>query len=246
MACTGHFIYMSAFFLLAWPQKTTASSICLGLGLHPVGSVIFALHGAGQPPAMAGLGLVWIWGECLPGISSGAGQRREDFRYAAGARQWADTSSSGASGRSSSAGLGFVLPGHLALCWSSAGRSRPCALDGLAFWSGLTGFLFETIGDRQLAAFIKDSGHRGRIMTGGLWAAPPPQLFRRSRPVVGHGIRALSAPTGLAGLTGPLVITFFCFCFRRAALGKEYRGAPTGRVQEAHPHLLSLVPRRSK
>ncbi|MFF3324297.1 DUF1295 domain-containing protein [Streptomyces sp. NPDC002889] len=39
---------------------------------------------------------------------------------------------------------------------------------GCALW--LTGFLFEAVGDRQLARFQADPAHRGRIMDQGLWS----------------------------------------------------------------------------
>lgn len=38
---------------------------------------------------------------------------------------------------------------------------------GLAVW--LIGFLFETIGDWQLASFLADPGQRGRVLQTGLW-----------------------------------------------------------------------------
>lgn len=69
----------------------------------------------------------------------------------------------------------FVLQGVLIWIVSmpvQAGlRSRGplTALDavGLSVW--LAGFLFESIGDWQLARFLADSANRGRVMDAGLW-----------------------------------------------------------------------------
>ncbi|MBW1596015.1 DUF1295 domain-containing protein [Streptomyces sp. JJ38] len=44
----------------------------------------------------------------------------------------------------------------------------PLALAGLLLW--LTGFVFEAVGDRQLARFRADPANRGRVMDRGLWA----------------------------------------------------------------------------
>jgi steroid 5-alpha reductase family enzyme len=42
-------------------------------------------------------------------------------------------------------------------------------LDAFALAAWVTGFAFETVGDRQLARFKADPSNRGRVMTGGLW-----------------------------------------------------------------------------
>ena len=104
-------------------------------------------------------------------------------------------------------------------------------LDGLGVLVWLTGFSFETIGDRQLAAFIKDPANRGKLMTSGLWSyTRHPNYFGEAALWWGMAILALSAPRGWLGLIGPLVITFLLlFVSGVPLLEKKYRAAPIGR-----------------
>ncbi|MFJ2769147.1 DUF1295 domain-containing protein [Streptomyces sp. NPDC087300] len=48
------------------------------------------------------------------------------------------------------------------------GPMGPLAIAGGALW--LTGLVFESVGDRQLALFKADPGNRGKIMDRGLWS----------------------------------------------------------------------------
>ena len=78
---------------------------------------------------------------------------------------------------------------------------------GLIIW--MIGFVFETIGDRQLRNFLQKPENTGRIMTTGLWAyTRHPNYFGEIVQWWGIGIIALSCNYGLVGLIGPFVITF--------------------------------------
>ena len=50
-----------------------------------------------------------------------------------------------------------------------AGDGRFGALDVAGIAVALAGFLFEAIGDAQMAAFKRDAAHRGQVMDRGLW-----------------------------------------------------------------------------
>ena len=50
-----------------------------------------------------------------------------------------------------------------------AGRAPFGALDVAGIGVALAGFLFEAIGDAQMAAFRRDPAHRGQVMDRGLW-----------------------------------------------------------------------------
>ncbi len=92
----------------------------------------------------------------------------------------------------------------------------------------LTGFSFEAIGDRQLAAFIRDPANRGQLMTGGLWSyTRHPNYFGEAAMWWGMAMLALSAPNGWLGLVGPLVITILLlFVSGVPLLEKKYAGRP--------------------
>jgi len=221
--------YMILVFLLALAKKNNGVvDIAWGLGFILVGSVIFALHGDGQPRQWLALTMVWIWGGRLAWhIFRRNRGKEEDFRYAAWRRQW---------GRYfviRSFGQIFMLQGLLLLLVISpvlliVGRPQPPLrlLDGLGILVWLTGFLFETIGDRQLTAFIKDPANRGRIMTGGVWSyTRHPNYFGEAALWWGMAILALSAPRGWLGLIGPMVITILLlFVSGVPLLEKKYKG----------------------
>ncbi len=78
---------------------------------------------------------------------------------------------------------------------------------GLAIW--LFGFFFETIGDRQLAQFLKNPINKGKLMQSGLWKyTRHPNYFGEILQWWGIGVIALAVPYGVWGLCGPLVITW--------------------------------------
>jgi steroid 5-alpha reductase family enzyme len=78
---------------------------------------------------------------------------------------------------------------------------------GVAVWLG--GFYFETVGDAQLARFIKNPANKGKLMQGGLWAyTRHPNYFGEVTAWWGLWFIALSVPHGLFGIIGPITITF--------------------------------------
>jgi steroid 5-alpha reductase family enzyme len=82
-------------------------------------------------------------------------------------------------------------------------------LDALGVCIWLAGFLFEVIGDYQLAQYKRDPAHKGQIMTGGLWTyTRHPNYFGEVVLWWGIYIVALSVTKGWATILGPLTITF--------------------------------------
>ncbi len=83
------------------------------------------------------------------------------------------------------------------------------ALAGLALW--LTGMVFEAVGDWQLTRFRADPANRGKVLDTGLWRyTRHPNYFGDA--CVWWGIWLASCeggwPVALAGLPGPLFLTF--------------------------------------
>jgi len=184
MAALVIFIYMSAFFLLALAKKNNGI-VDIAWAWASSWSLRDFRAARGRPaPAMAGLGHVDLGRMPAWHIFRRSRGREEDFRYAAWRASGADTRHQELRADLHAAGLLLLLV-ISPFCWSSAAQPplRLLGRAGVLVW--LTGFLFETIGDRQLAAFIKDPANRGRIMTAAVGLHPPPQLFRRSRPVWG-------------------------------------------------------------
>jgi steroid 5-alpha reductase family enzyme len=229
MAAFVIFIYMSAVFLLALARKNNGVvDIAWGAGFILVSAAVFLVCGHGQARQWLALALVLAWGGRLAlHIFARNRGREEDFRYAAWRRQW---------GRDfviRSFFQIFMLQGLLMLLVAApvlliVGQEQPPLnwLDGLGFLVWLTGMLFEAVGDRQLAAFIRDPANRGRLMTSGLWAyTRHPNYFGEAALWWGMGIIALSAPNGWLGLAGPLLITLLLlFVSGVPLLEKKYAG----------------------
>jgi steroid 5-alpha reductase family enzyme len=223
--------YMTLVFMVALAKKNNGVvDIAWGPGFILVTAAIFTLYGSGQARQWLAVALVGIWGGRLAlHIFRRNRGREEDFRYAAWRRQW------GKCFVIRSFGQIFMLQGALlllvitpALLIVGQAQSPMNPLDGLGLLVWLTGFLFETVGDRQLAAFIKDSANRGRLKTGGLWGyTRHPNYFGEAALWWGMAVIALSAPRGWLGLVGPLVITFLLlFVSGVPLLEKKYRGRP--------------------
>lgn len=180
--------------------------------LVAAGTLLERGDGAAKP--VLATTLVFIWGLRLAvHILLRNRKRGEDPRYAEWRRKW----------RRSFAWRSylqvFLLQGLFLLLISSAvifiNRSidpglRPLGLldaAGTAVW--VVGFLFETVGDAQLAGFKKDPANRGKIMDRGLWKyTRHPNYFGESLMWWGIFILALNVPGGWMTAVSPLVITF--------------------------------------
>jgi steroid 5-alpha reductase family enzyme len=83
------------------------------------------------------------------------------------------------------------------------------ALDGLAALVFGVGFLFESVGDWQLARFRRDPGNRGRVLEQGLWRyTRHPNYFGDCLVHWGLFGIALGAPGGWMSVAGPVIMTF--------------------------------------
>ena len=84
----------------------------------------------------------------------------------------------------------------------------PIAVIGIMIW--LVGFAFEAIGDWQLARFKANSANAGKVMDQGLWSVTRhPNYFGDALLWWGIGIAAAETGSGIVGLIGPAVMTFF-------------------------------------
>jgi steroid 5-alpha reductase family enzyme len=157
------------------------------------------------------LGLVGVWGLRLTGYLAwrnlGHG---EDSRYVAMRRKWGDR-------------FWWVsffqvfllqgvlmwvvsLPVQLAATAAEPDSFGPLAYLGAAVWT--VGFLFETIGDAQLARFKADPDNKGHVMDHGLWRyTRHPNYFGDF--CVWWGIFLIAAETGPGrwGIVGPVVMS---------------------------------------
>ncbi len=78
---------------------------------------------------------------------------------------------------------------------------------GIVVW--VLGFFFESVGDMQLAKFIKNPENKGKLMQSGLWKyTRHPNYFGEVTQWWGIFIIALSVPYGWVTIISPFTITF--------------------------------------
>ncbi|WP_232665563.1 DUF1295 domain-containing protein [Pseudonocardia sp. TRM90224] len=78
---------------------------------------------------------------------------------------------------------------------------------GVLLW--VVGFVFETVGDAQLAAFTADPDNRGKVMDRGLWRyTRHPNYFGDAAVWWGLTVLALHHAAGLIGLVGAAIMTW--------------------------------------
>jgi len=183
-----------------------------GIGFIGIATVSFVVgQGYYQRKALI-FSLTAVWGLRLAGHifwrNRGKG---EDFRYQAMRRRY------GSRFPVVSLLLVFVLQGILmwvvsfplqvAMSSSSPGLLTWLDFLGAAVWT--TGFLFESVGDLQLARFKADPGNKGKVMDRGLWRyTRHPNYFGDALLWWGLFLIASGVPGGYYTIMSPLVMTF--------------------------------------
>lgn len=225
------FAYMTAAFAVALRRRNNGiADIAWGPGFIVTGWLAYLLRGDGRARAVLVLALVTLWGGRLAWhVFRRNHGREEDFRYAAWRRQW---------GRwfvPRTFLQVFMLQGLFMLLILApvllvVGQEQPPLgwLDLLGGLMWLKGFLFEAVGDRQLAAFRRDPANRGKLIASGLWRySRHPNYFGEALQWWGVAVIALSAPRGGLGLLGPAVITgLLLFVSGVPLLERKYAGRP--------------------
>ena len=244
--------FMTGLFLIALVRKDNGIvDAAWGPGFILLAAISLALHPAwtGRRLLLSGLVLLWAVRLSFHIFHRNRG-RGEDFRYAAWRARWGRT---------------FVLRSYLQIFMLQGFfmvlialplvllARRPAAawsaLDaaGLGVW--LIGFLFEAVGDAQLARFKRHPDHRGLIMEGGLWAyTRHPNYFGEALMWWGIFLVSLAVPGGWPGLLGPLTITLLLrFVSGVPLLERKYAGrADFAAYAGAVNAFLPWFPRRRK
>ncbi|WP_225205484.1 DUF1295 domain-containing protein [Novosphingobium huizhouense] len=101
------------------------------------------------------------------------------------------------------------LPAQFGILAPGGAQIGPLVVAGGLLW--LVGFVFESVGDAQLARFRADPANQGKVLDTGLWRyTRHPNYFGDA--CVWWGIWLMSADAGglvaLAGLIGPVFLTF--------------------------------------
>jgi steroid 5-alpha reductase family enzyme len=182
-----------------------------GLGFVLIAAVCYATTNGYHHRKLLMLSVVAVWGIRLASHiflrNKGKG---EDFRYKAMRARYGD--------RFPIVSLFMVFGLQGLLMWIislpiqiaeiSSETARLTWLDwaGASIW--LTGFLFESIGDAQLARFKADPSNKGKVMDRGLWRyTRHPNYFGDALLWWGLFLIALSTPHGALTVISPLMMT---------------------------------------
>ena len=205
------FCYMSAWFVLSLVKKRNdVADTAWGLGFVLLAWTSFYLGHAQDTRGLLVGFLVSIWGIRLAWhIHSRNKGKTEDYRYAKWREEW------GTWFYVRSYVQVYLLQGFLlfliVLPTLFINKSIAPSLGifdfvGVAFW--IFGFIFESVGDAQLARFIKDPANKGKLMQSGLWRyTRHPNYFGEVTMWWGVWLLALSVPYGFLSIIGPIAIT---------------------------------------
>lgn len=214
------FVVSASIFLVVWvisviKKDASIVDILWGPACAIPGVAAFVFVGGEQPLQIALVALVSIWAVRLA-LYLGARNlpHGEDYRYVRMRKR------AGSDQAFIFRSLWYVFGMQLVLSWIISlpvqlgvvgleeGRLGTLAYIGIAVWS--LGFIFETVGDFQLAQFKKDPMNQGKLMTGGLWAwTRHPNYFGDSMVWAGLSLIALEAPYGPYAVLSPILMAFF-------------------------------------
>lgn len=208
-------IYMTAWFGASVVfRRADLADIAWGLGFIAIAAWLLLRPGAPATPRqylvtllVSAWGLRLAWHVARRNLRPGHG---EDPRYAAWRRDW------GKWFTLRSYFQVFLLQGIFMLAvampvivaGSSSGAAvGPSLVTGALIW--VVGFVFEAVGDAQLARFLRDPANRGHILDRGLWSLTRhPNYFGEATMWWGLAVACLAAPAGFLAFVGPVTITW--------------------------------------
>lgn len=214
LAALSVFVYMNIFYAIALVRKNAGLvDVGWGLGFVVLALVLFSSLSAVTPLHLLLMSLVALWGLRLTWhIGRRNLNQPEDWRYANWRREWGSTYIWRSYLQI------FMLQGVMMLIISASiiiGFSTRIQPDLLFLSSGVfiwwLGYLFEVVGDRQLADFVqpKKSGQtKKKIMDEGLWRyTRHPNYFGEVIQWWGLWLLVASLPYGWIAIISPITIT---------------------------------------
>lgn len=223
------FLYMTVWFSISVAiKRNDIADIAWGLGFIFISFFLLLQNPDSNYLKMITV-LVTIWGTRLAWhIFLRAIKKTEDYRYAAWRKEW---------------GKNFYLRSYLQVFllqglfmflistsiissyFSKVESLTTLSIVGIAVW--FLGFVFESVGDRQLKDFVSNPHNKGKIITTGLWKyTRHPNYFGEVTQWWGIYLLSLSNPSYYA-IISPLTITILIlFVSGVPMLEKKYEGRP--------------------
>jgi len=210
--CLGLLIlgYMSLWFIVSLiTKRNDVADIAWGLGFVLVSWTALSFSDVVSQQGLLVASLVTVWGVRLAiHIARRNWGRPEDYRYSAWRAAWGRWFylRSFAQVYVLQGALMFLIALPTVFVMQNGGDVTLLTAIGVAVW--LMGFLFEVVGDAQLAQFIRNPENKGRLLRTGLWRfTRHPNYFGEVALWWGIWLIAASLPGGLFTVVGPLTIS---------------------------------------
>lgn len=221
------FCYMTFWFIVSIIKKRNdVADIAWGIGFPLMAWTSFALSSYSLRAVVVNI-LINIWGIRLAShIYTRNKNKPEDARYAAWRKEWKYFYLRSFFQVFMLQGVFLFLIALPAMLTNLAANSHfgIAAYTGLAVW--VFGFFFESVGDKQLANFIKDPANKGKIMQSGLWKyTRHPNYFGEVVMWWGIFVMTLGIQGAAHTIIGPITITtLILFVSGVPLLEKRYLG----------------------
>lgn len=245
-------VFLSLVFVLSrWLGRLDVVDVAWGLAfvVIAVAGFVYADHMVGLNVASLVVLLVVIWGLRLAAhIAKRLKKGHEDPRYTELRQKWRGSEAVNAYFRVFL--LQAVLAFVVALPVVLVNRAPEQGLGWLALAGGLiwlVGFVFEAVGDKQLADFVSQAKNQGRVMDKGLWRyTRHPNYFGELTQWWGIFVVALVVPYGWLGFIGPLVLTVLILFISGIPLNEKRQVQKSGWLayQKRTSVLLPLPPKK--
>lgn len=225
------FVYMNLWFVVSLiKMRNDLADVAWGLGFVLLAWASYFLSGKPGPRGLLTDILVSIWGLRLAWhIYSRNKGKTEDYRYLSWRKEW---------------GKWFYIRSYLqvyllqgillfiialpvlAINKNSESPVGWSDFAGMAVWT--FGFYFETLGDMQLAQFVRNPANKGKLMQSGLWTyTRHPNYFGEVVLWWGIFIISLGNEHSFYTIVSPITITILIlFISGIPLLEKKYAGRP--------------------
>ena len=225
------FIYFFAFFLVAqFIRNNSIVDMGWGAGFVVVAFVTLISQGAYVERNLLVTLLITIWGGRLTYyIVRRNWGKPEDFRYAKWRKEWGSWLVPRAFLQVFMLqGLLMLIIGYPIIVVNSSPQPGLNFIDYLGLFIWITGFIFESVGDKQLAEFKKDPANKGHIIQSGLWKyTRHPNYFGEATMWWGIFLLTISVPLGWSAVISPLTITLMLLYVSGVPmLEKKYKDNP--------------------
>jgi len=225
------FIYFFVFFLVAqYIRNNSIVDMGWGAGFVLVAFVILISQGAYVERNLLITLLVTIWGGRLTYyIVKRNWGKPEDFRYAKWRKEWGKWLVPRAFLQVFMLqGVLMLIIGYPIIVVNANPQPGLSFIDYLGLLIWITGFVFESVGDKQLAEFKKDPANKGHVIQSGLWKyTRHPNYFGEATMWWGIFLLSISVPLGWSAVISPLTITLMLLYVSGVPmLEKKYKDNP--------------------